>query len=77
MAVIPRAVSDKGEVLRLGGAFTAAFSVVMALLVLFVLPSSCSFVGGLELVFLGFSLIIGVLTFFLGQALMWKNGARR
>lgn len=64
------------NVLRLGGAFVAAFSLVMGLLVLFVIPGACSFVSGLQLLILGFLLIIGMLTFFLGTALLWRKRKR-
>lgn len=56
-------------VLRIGGAFTVVFSVVVSMLVLFAIPVACSFVSGLQLVFLGVLLIIGMLTFLLGLAL--------
>ena len=59
--------------LRIGGAFTAVFSLVMGLLVLFVIPGACSFVGGLQLLLLGFLFVIGVLAFFLGNALLHKR----
>ncbi len=54
-----------------GGAFTAAFSLVAGLLVLFIIPGS--FVSGLELIILGFLFIVGVATFFLGNALLRRK----
>ncbi len=62
-----------GSVLRIGGAFTAVFSLVVGLLILFAIPGACTFVSGLQLIFLGFLFIIGVLTFFLGNALSRKK----
>lgn len=55
------------SVLRLGGAFIVVFSVVASLLLLFAIPSSCRFVSGLQLTFLGFFLIAGLLVFLAGQ----------
>ncbi len=57
--------------LRTGGVFAAAFSLVAGLLVLFVIPGS--FVSGLELIILGFLFIVGVATFFLGNALLRRK----
>ncbi len=62
-----------GSLLRIGGAFTAVFSLVVGLLVLFVIPGACTFVSGLQLIFLGFLFVIGVLAFFLGNALLRKK----
>ncbi len=61
------------SLLRIGGAFTAVFSLAMGLLVLFVIPGACTFLSGLELIFLGFLFIIGVLAFFFGNALSRKK----
>ena len=68
-----RQSSVGGSLLRIGGAFTAVFSLAVGLLVLFVIPGACSFVSGLELIFLVFLFIIGVLAFFLGNALSRKK----
>ena len=65
----------KGGVLRIAGAFISVFSLVVGLLCLLVIPSACSFVGSLQLLMLGFLFVVGVLTFFLGQALVWKKRA--
>ena len=62
-----------GSALRIGGAFTAVFSVLVGALVLFAIPTACSFVGSLQLIILGFLFIGGVLTFLFGQALAWKR----
>ena len=62
------------RLLRIGGAFTAGFSLVIGLFVLFnVIPNPCSFLSSLELLILGFLFVGGVLTFFLGVALSWKK----
>ncbi len=61
------------SILRIGGALTAVFSLVMGLLVLFVIPGACTFVSGLLLVVLGFLFIIGVLAFFLGNVLLHRK----
>ncbi len=55
------------SILRLGGAYIAIFSVVAVLLLLFAIPSSCRFVIGLQLTFLGFFLIIGLLVLLVRQ----------
>ncbi len=59
--------------LSVGGGFIMVFSVVMGLIILFVIPGGCSFVGSLQLIILGFLFVGGVLTFFLGVALSWKK----
>jgi len=61
------------SLLRIGGAFTAVFSLAVGLLVLFIIPGACTFLSGLELIFLGFLFIIGVLAFFFGNALSRKK----
>lgn len=61
---------------RLLGGVLAAFSLVMGLLIVFVIPGGCSFVGGIQLFMLGFLFIIGLLCFFLGQALVWSKRAK-
>ena len=70
MAVIRRPINGTRDVLRIGGGFTAIFSLAMGLLVLFVIPSACSFLGGIELVILGFLFIIGVLAFIVGKVFL-------
>ena len=62
-----------GSVLRVGGGFTAIFSLAMGLLILFAIPSACSFVGSIQLLMLGFLFIIGILAFILGQVLTHKH----
>ncbi len=61
------------SLLRIGGAFTAVFSLVVGLLVLFVIPGACSFVSGLQLIILGFLFVVGTFAFFLGNALLRKK----
>ncbi len=68
-----RQKSVGSSLLRIGGAFTVVFSLVVGLLVLFVIPGACSFVSGLELIILGFLFIVGVATFFLGNALLRRK----
>lgn len=55
------------------GAVIAGFSVVMGLLVLFVIPGACAFLGGLELILLGFLFIIGVTASLLGLVLLRRR----
>lgn len=55
------------ELLRLTGGFVAVFSLVMGLLVLFVIPGACSFLGGLQLVILTLLFITGSLGFLVGH----------
>ena len=64
---------DSRSVLRIGGAFTLAFSVVMAILVLFVIPVACSFLGGLELLILGSLFIVGAIAFVIGRVLSTRR----
>ena len=55
------------------GAVIAGFSVVMGLLVLFVIPGACNFLGGLELILLGFLFIMGVIASLLGLVLLRRK----
>ncbi len=65
--------SISGSVLRIGGAFTALFSLVVGVLVLFVIPGACTFVSGLQLIVLGFLFVAGVLAFLLGNTWLRKK----
>ncbi len=65
---------SNGSVLRIAGGFIAIFSLVMGLLVLFVIPGACSFLGGLELIILAFLFIGGGLTYGIGEVLSRKKG---
>ncbi len=76
MAVIKRPINGT-DMLRIGGAFTAIFSLAMGLLVLYVIPTACSFLGSLQLIILGFLFIAGLLSFFLGYALMRKSRVKK
>ncbi len=58
---------DKNDLIRLTGGFIAAFSLVMGLLVLFVIPGGCSLLGGIELLILAFMFLIGIIILFIGQ----------
>ncbi len=73
--VVQRPTSSR--LLRTGGAFTAIASLAMGLLFLFVIPTACSFVGSLQIVILGFLFIAGLLSFFLGYALMRKSRVKK
>ncbi len=64
------------SLLRIGGAFTAVFSLAIGLLVLFVIPGACSFLAGLELIILVFLFVVGVLAFLIGNALLRKKRGR-
>ena len=65
--------SSNSSILRLGGAITAIFSLVMGLLVLFVIPSACTFVGSLQLVILALLFIGGLLVFLFGLFLSHRK----
>ncbi len=69
MTVIPRPINGTGKTLRIGGAFTAIFSLAMGLLVLFVIPSACTFVGSLQLAILGLLFLGGLFVFLFGLVL--------
>lgn len=64
-------VSD--NLLSTGGAAVMIFSAVMGLLVWFVVPSSCSVVGSLQILVLGFLFILGGFAFLLGKVLLWRH----
>lgn len=52
------------------GAVTAIFSLVVTALILSnIIPGFCSFVSGLQLVFLAFLFVLGSLAFFFGRAI--------
>ncbi len=59
----------KGSVLRIAGAFTAVFSLAVGLLVLFVIPSACTFVSSLQLAILGVLFLGGLFVFLFGLVL--------
>ncbi len=76
MAVVIQRQTSKGDILRISGVFITIFSLAMGLLVLFVIPGACSFLGGIELLMLGFLFVFGIITFLVGKALSW-NGRKR
>ena len=59
------------SILRVGGAFTAAFSLAMGILILYVIPGACSFVGSIQLVILGFLFVAGIFAFLIGS--VWQR----
>ena len=61
------------DLLSLGGAVTMVFSAAMGALILFVIPGACSFVGGLQVLILGFVFVMGGLAFLLGKILLWRR----
>ena len=76
MAVVIQRQTSKGDILRISGAFITIFSLAMSLLVLFVIPGACAFLGGIELLMLGFLFVFGIIAFLIGKALLW-NGRKR
>jgi hypothetical protein len=65
---------DGGKgVVRLTGAFITVFSIFAGLLLLFVVPSACGFVAGIELLFLAALFIAGLLILLLGKAVMRRK----
>ncbi|MBI2830630.1 MAG: hypothetical protein HYX79_00030 [Chloroflexi bacterium] len=63
--------SASNSTLRTMGAATAAFSLALALLVLFVIPGN-SYFSGMALLILGFTFICGLFGFLFGQFMLWK-----
>lgn len=63
----------QNSLLRITGAVVALCSLILGLLVVFVVPSSCSFVSALALVTLFFLFIIGGSVFLIGQLLSWRK----
>ncbi len=62
------------DLTRLTGGFIAAFSLVMGLLVLFVVPGGgCSFLGAIELLILAFLLLTGISIFLFGHIRVWRK----
>ncbi len=62
------------KVLRLTGGVIALFSLVVGLLVLFVIPMACSFIGSLGLIALFILFVLGGLTFVIGEIMSRKKG---
>ncbi len=61
------------ELLRLTGGFLAVSSLVAGLLVLFVIPGACSFLGSLQLVILAMLFVLGSLGFLIGHYLVRRQ----
>ncbi len=55
------------HVMHVSGLFITIFSVVVGLLLVFVIPSACSFLGGLQIVLLGLLLIAGLIVLLLAH----------
>ncbi len=62
-----------GKVLWILGIVTSAFSVGVGLLVMYVIPSSCSWLTSLELGILGLLFIAGLATLVTGKLMMRKG----
>ncbi len=60
--------------MSIAGAVTTLFSLVTALLVLFVLPGGCSFVGIIELFGLVVLFFAGLVAFGIGKVLLPRFG---
>ncbi len=73
MAVITQSPEDNSSIVRIAGAFVAIFSLVVSLLVLFVIPGACTFVGGLQLLILGLLFILGAVAFVIGTIFSRKR----
>ncbi len=73
MAVITQSPMGNSSIVRTAGAFVAIFSLVVGMLVLFVIPGACTFVGSLQLLILGFLFILGAVAFAVGTAFSRKR----
>ncbi len=58
-----------GYLLRIGGLFTAVFSLLGGAIFTFAVPSSCSVVGGFGMVFFTILLAASIIAFVLGLVL--------
>ena len=65
--------SSPSSILRIAGAFTAIFSLVIGMPVLFVIPNACTYLGGLQLLILTALFVFGVSAFLVGTILSRKN----
>ncbi len=66
--------SGTSRVLITGGAFSAASGFIGGLIVLFLLPSACSVVSGLLLLFAGTFFVLGVVVLLIGLFIRhWHN----
>ena len=66
--------TTSGDLLCIGGGIAAAFGLAIGLLLLFVMPGACTFLSGLQLTFMGFLFIAGIISFLLGRVLLWRKG---
>ena len=73
MAVISQTPMGNGYLLRVAGAFIAIFSLAMGLLFWFVLGGACTVVSSLQLLFLGFFFVVGLMAFLAGTVFSRKN----
>jgi len=68
-----KANPSRNSLIRITGAVVALFSLAVGALVMFVLPSRCSFVTSIVLVMMFLTLIGGGVTFLVGQFLLWRE----
>ena len=75
MAVIAQRPRDTspGSLLRVSGAFIAAFSLATGLLVIFAMFNACSFVGSIGVLMLGLLFVLGVIAFIVGTVISRKG----
>ncbi len=73
MAIVSQNLTRTTSLLRTVGAFIVAFSVVMSMLVLWVIPSACTFVGSIQLLIFSFLFVIGGIAFLVGTAFSRKR----
>ncbi len=64
------------DLLRMGGAFTTVFSVVLILLVIFAFPWACSIVGALQILILTITALGGLAALITGQFLVRRRNRR-
>ena len=68
-----KANHSRNSLIRITGAVVALFSLAVGALVMFALPSRCSFVTSIVLVMMFLTLIGGGVTFLVGQFLLWRE----
>lgn len=66
-----------GSALRVGGTFATISSVIMALAILFVIPAADSVVPAIELFFLSFLFIAGIVAVLAGAFITWRQKRAR
>ncbi|MDO9066094.1 MAG: hypothetical protein Q7U96_03310 [Chloroflexota bacterium] len=76
MAVVqntrPNPVADNADTLRIAGLVIVVSSLVASLLILFVLPGSCSFVSGLLLLFSIGLLLVGLVMLIVRKVMLHR-----